>query len=103
MFIYYIDGKKYTTNNEEEVNWGDNISSPDENTPAFENTNTGYKIWCKIDWIWHRLTGPAFIISSTDINDFCLNGLYYKNINDWLKQHPNQDNTFQVEMLLKWS
>jgi hypothetical protein len=78
------------------------ISSPNENTPAYENLSNGYKLWCKRGWFWHRLTGPAFI-SDNGRKEFCLNDKPYENIHVWLEEHPNQDNAFQVEMILKWS
>jgi hypothetical protein len=100
-YVYFIDGEKYKTNNYVDIPLYD-ISSPDENTPAFENLEIGRKIWCEKDWKLHRLTGPA-IIDKDGKERFYLNGLYYENIHDWLKDHPNQDNTFQIEMLLKYT
>jgi hypothetical protein len=100
MFVYYIDGKKYITDNYRDIPYAI-ISSPNDDIPAFENLGTGNKIWMKKERKWHRLTGPAIIF--TDDKWFCLNDKKYANINDWFKEHPNQDNTFQVEMLLKWS
>jgi hypothetical protein len=102
MFVYYIDGKKFTTKKINKI--PDNvISTPDENTPALENLLNGFKIWCLKGDIFHRLNGPA-VIRSDGTKEFYLNGKYYgKNIHDWLKHHPNQDNTFQVEMLLKYT
>jgi hypothetical protein len=97
MIIYYIDGKKYTTDDEKEISWN-NISSPDENTPAAENLKTGENLWCLKGDKWHRLTGPAYIWVDYA---YGLNGKRYYNIHDWLKDHPNQSNAFQIEMLLK--
>ncbi len=100
-FIYYVDGKKFTKNK-----WRDvpkyEISSPDENTPAVQLLNSEYKLWCKRGWFWHRLTGPA-VITDQGNEQFWLHDKPYENIHDWLMEHPNQDNTFQVEMILKWS
>jgi hypothetical protein len=111
MFIFYIDGKKYTV----DVNrvFDKDIiqkkkltlyySSPDENTPAWENTLKGSKFWMKKGYILHRLTGPA-VIRPNGTMEFWIDNKYYgKNIHDWLKDHPNQDNTFQIEMLLKYT
>jgi hypothetical protein len=101
-FIYYIDGEKFTT----EDNWHkiprNNISSPNENVPAIEELNSEYKIWYLKGQICHRLTGPALIRPKGN-KEFWLNGVYYRNIYDWLMAHPNQDNAFQVEMLLKYT
>jgi hypothetical protein len=101
MIIYYIDGKKYTTDDWNEMSF-DDISSPNENTPAIEYLKTGNKIWCLKGYILHRLIGPARIFSDGR-EEFCLNGKYYHTIYTWLKEHPNQDNAFQVEMLLKYT
>jgi hypothetical protein len=100
-YIYYIDGEKFLTDIRKLIPW-DVISSPNENTPAYEDINTGSKAWCEKGQILHRLTGPARIMVDGTCQ-FYLNGKYYENIHDWLKDHPNQDNTFQVEMLLKYS
>jgi hypothetical protein len=101
-YIYYIDGEKFTTNNISDVAW-DDISSPDENTPAYNNISEVYKVWCKKGRKCHRLRGPAQIFSD-GTTWFCLYGkFYFKNIHSWLEDHPNQDNAFQVEMLLKYS
>jgi hypothetical protein len=100
-YIYYIDGKKFTTDEYVNIPF-DIISSPDENTPAWEDLTDGEKGWCKKGYVLHRLIGPAKIWADSD-KWFYLNGIHYTNIKDWLKAHPNQDNTFQIEMLLKYS
>jgi hypothetical protein len=100
-YVYYIDGEKLTTDDYNKIPRY-KYSSPDENTPAWENLITGEKIWCLKGNKFHRLTGPATNWSYRSIN-FWLNGKYYENIHYWLKAHPNQDNTFQVEILLKYS
>jgi hypothetical protein len=100
MFVYYVDGERYTTDNDNIIP-RNIISSPDENTPAYEKIN-GPKVWCEKGYIWHRLTGPAFI-SPNGTELFFLNDWRYKNIHDWLKAHSNQDNAFQIEMLLKYT
>jgi hypothetical protein len=99
-YIYYIDGEKFTTNYPSEIIIYQ-ISSPDESTPAYEKESR-FKFWCKKGRIYHRLTGPA-VIYTDDRVQFWLSGYYFNNIHSWLKDHPNQDNTFQVEMLLKYS
>jgi hypothetical protein len=76
------------------------VSSPDEFTPAIERTD-GYKLWCKIGYIWHRLTGHALIHSDGNYF-FRLNGKDYDNIYDWLQEHPNQDLSFKKEMVVRW-
>jgi hypothetical protein len=62
MFIYYVNGEKFTknTNNYNEIPW-EYISSPDEQTPAFEDLLIGFKSWCNKEYTLHRLTGPAKI------------------------------------------
>jgi hypothetical protein len=31
-----------------------------------------------------------------------MNDNLYENVNDWLKEHPNQDEVFKKEMLERW-
>jgi hypothetical protein len=59
-YIYYIDNKKHITEIYDIIPW-DDISSPDENTPAFEDLSTGYRSWVEKGRKFHRLTGPAVI------------------------------------------
>jgi hypothetical protein len=92
-YVYYIDGENFTT--EHKIIPWDYISSPNEETPAYENTLTGEKFWCKKGRIWHRLTGPA-IIHSNGSEWFYLNDIFYENIHDWLKEHPNPDLYFDA-------
>jgi hypothetical protein len=99
MFRYFVDGNEFTKKNYFEIPIN-KVSSPNENTPAFEYDDLTY--WCKKGNIWHRLTGPAYI-SSDGREDFYLNGKKYENVTDWLKEHPNQDETFQKEMLEKYN
>jgi hypothetical protein len=99
MIIFYIDGKKYTSKTN--IPWL-KVSSPDENTPAYENLVSGFKYWCEKGEIDHRLTGPSTIWADGYL-EYWLNGKKYKNIHDWLKEHPNQSNAFQIEMLLKYT
>jgi hypothetical protein len=101
MIVYYIDGKKFTTKDYYKIPH-DKICSLNEETPAWEDLITGEKLWCIKDGILHRLNGPAFI-DNDGKEMFCLNGKRYNHIRDWLKEHPNQDNAFQVEMLLKYT
>jgi hypothetical protein len=101
MIIYYIDGEKYIAKKYENIPIY-KISSPNENTPAYENLESGYKFWCKKGDINHRLTGPSSIWPDGYL-EYWLNGKKYENVNDWLKHHPNKDNAFQVEMLLKYT
>jgi hypothetical protein len=98
-FTYYINGEKFTTDNYREIPEYE-ISSPNEQTPAYERSD-GIKFWCKKGHILHRLTGPTCI--SPDGYYFYLNNKIYYNVKDWLKDHPNQTNAFQVEMLLKYT
>jgi hypothetical protein len=101
MFIYYIDGMIFTTENYDEIPWY-KISSPDENTPAYSDLTTDKKLWCEKGDIWHRLFGPAYIWSDGK-EQFWLNDKRHANVNYWLEEHPNQTNAFQVEMLLKYT
>jgi hypothetical protein len=92
-YIYYIYGKKYTTNEYFNIPF-DVILSPDENTPAFEDIYYWEKIWCEKGY-FHRLTGPA-CISHTGEENYWLNGDPYDNVNDWLTAHPNPDLYFDT-------
>jgi hypothetical protein len=87
-YIYYIDGERFTTDSED-IPWL-KISSPHENTPAFENLLSGYRSWCKKGNIWHRLIGPARIFPDGSYT-FCLNGKFYVNVKEWINNHPNPD------------
>jgi hypothetical protein len=49
MIVYYIDGEKFITNGSDEIPWQE-ISSPNEQTPAFENLKTGNKNWVEKGW-----------------------------------------------------
>ncbi len=102
MFVFYVDGKKFTTDNYNKILW-DDFSSPDENTPAFENILKGLKVWCLKGFIHHRLTGPSEILGDGTYWFWLDNKFYGKNCHDWLKEHPNQTNAFQIEMLLKYT
>jgi hypothetical protein len=99
-FVYYIDGKKFTTENCDEIPF-DDISSPNVNTPALKNSSNEYEVWCKKGYVWHRLLGPA-AINSIGEKFYYLNGKRYNNIQDWLKEHPNQDENFKKEMIDKY-
>jgi hypothetical protein len=92
--IYYVDGKQYKTDYYSNVPWED-ISSPDENTPAIENLETGLKFWCKKQFFRHRLTGPARIRSDGK-EEFYLNEKRYENIREWINDHPNPDLYFNA-------
>jgi hypothetical protein len=93
-YFYYIDGEKFTTDIFDKIP-RNNISSPNENIPAIEDTLTGEKLWCNEKDFWHRLTGPAYICP--DRNEFFyLNGQFYENIHDWLKDHPSPDLYFNA-------
>lgn len=101
-FVFYIEGNEFTTKEYYKIPINQVSSPNDENTPAFEDLRTGYKFWCEKGWKIHRLTGPA-VIGSNKTYEFWLNGEYYENVRDWLSEHSNQDETFQKEMLLKYS
>jgi hypothetical protein len=75
------------------------IFSKSKNTPTFQFDNRNeYWSFGKLS----RLNGPA-IEYHNGSKQWWLNDKRYDNVHDWLKDHPNQDNAFQVEMLLKWS
>jgi hypothetical protein len=93
-YIYYIDEKKFTTNEWENLPHYD-ISSLDENTPAYENTLTCNKVWCKRGSIWHRLTGPAYI-GHDKSEQFWLDNNYYPTKREWVANHPNPDLYFNA-------
>jgi hypothetical protein len=88
-YIYYVDGEKFITDSYDAILVSE-ISSPDENTPAYEVLETGQKLWCEKGWRWHRLTGPARICFNGR-DEFWLNDKLYENIQEWLKEHPNPD------------
>jgi hypothetical protein len=90
-YIYYIDGEKFIS---DEIPW-DDISSPNEQTPALENLITGVKEWHIKKYIFHRLTGPAHMLSDGR-KFFYLNGKRYENIKEWIKDHPNPDLYFDA-------
>jgi hypothetical protein len=93
-YVYYIDGIKFTT--DKFGNIPDTyVSSPDENTPAWENTLNGLKYWCLKGRIFHRLTGPAIIYSDGN-KWYFLNDKIYENVHAWLKDHPNPDLYFDA-------
>jgi hypothetical protein len=89
FYVYYIDSEKFTTDYCDNIPW-DKISSPSEETPAFENLETGQKIWCEIRDRWHRLTGPARILPN-ETCQFYLNGKRYETIKEWIEDHPEPD------------
>ncbi len=92
--FYYVNGKNFITNDLDEIPWG-KISSPNENIPAFEDLETGEKLWCKKGIIYHRLTGPAFIRGDGSI-EFYLNDKNYNNAREWINDHPNPDLYFDA-------
>jgi hypothetical protein len=100
LIVYYVNGNKFTTDELSKIPWND-ISSLNKHTPAYENKITGDRIWCMKNLIRHRLTGPAIFRSNH--KEFWINGKFYYNIHDWLKDHPNQNETFKTEMLELWS
>jgi hypothetical protein len=93
-FIYYIDGEKFTTEDKFSNSLWKKISSPDDNTPAFETSN-GYKFYCHLDEQIYRLNGPAEI-TSDGREDFYLNGKRYETIKEWINDHPNPDLYFDA-------
>jgi hypothetical protein len=50
----------------------------------------------------HKEDGPALMFHN-GYYSFWLCGKNYLNVKDWLTYHPNQDNVFQIEMLLRYS
>jgi hypothetical protein len=98
VLIYWIDNNRYSTNDYSSIPF-DEISSPNEQTPAYENTLTGNKCWYNKGGIPHRLTGPA-VIGSNKTYEFWLNGKLYHTVQDWLNAHPDQSVNFQTNMLM---
>jgi hypothetical protein len=94
MYVYYIDGEKFKTKYYSKILFI-NVSSLNEQTPAIEGLADGFKFWCEKEINYHRLTGPARIWSD-GTKEFYLNGKYYENIHDWLKDHPNPDLYFDA-------
>jgi hypothetical protein len=94
MFVYYIDGERFTTVNVKLINFNI-VSSPNDDIPAFEDLSDGYKSWFLKEVVWHRLTGPARIYSD-GIKEFYLYGRYYPTIRAWIKDHPNPDLYFNA-------
>jgi hypothetical protein len=93
-YIYFIDGQKFITNNHDEIPHYE-FSSPNENTPALEYIEIGFKLWCEKGHIRHRLTGPARIWNTGDY-DFWLNDIPYINVREWINNHPNPDLYFDA-------
>jgi hypothetical protein len=94
MFVYYVNGQRFETDNFGKIPWFD-ISSPNENTPALEDLSDGYKEWCLKGRIRHRLIGPSVLYSNGNY-DFFLNENYYETVNEWIKAHPNPDLYFDA-------
>jgi hypothetical protein len=93
-YVYYIDGEKYITDYSNRIPLLE-ISSPNEQIPAFENLATGFRMWCLKGNIYHRLTGPARIWLDGRVW-FCLNDKRYENVKEWIKDHPEPDLYFNA-------
>jgi hypothetical protein len=93
MRIYYIDGIKHIKNDYGKIPF-EIISSPDEQTPAIETT-PGLKVWCKKEWKFHRLTGPARIFPDGR-EEYWFDNIYYPTIREWITDHPNPDLYFNA-------
>jgi hypothetical protein len=65
-FVYYIDGEKFTTDDIDNVPFYE-IFSPNEETPAYQELESGEKLWCEKGYIWHRLIGPAVIYADETV------------------------------------
>jgi hypothetical protein len=100
MIIYYTKHGKFETLDILDISFED-LHSVDDNTPSYYCDSSNDKCFSQ-NGLFHRLNGPAQIFGNIQ-NRFWLNGIYYESIHDWLNDHPNQTNAFQVEMLLKWS
>jgi hypothetical protein len=94
MYVYYIDGEQFKTKYYSKIPFI-NVSSLNENTPAYESLTDYYKEWCKKGRIWHRLTGPARIFSNGR-EEFYLNDKKYKTVKEWINDHPNLDLYFDA-------
>jgi hypothetical protein len=93
-YIYYIDGEKFTTDNINDIPW-EELSSPNEKTPAFENLENDHKRWYNIGGIHHRLTGPA-VITGDKKEQFWLYDKRYYTVKEWINEHPNPDLYFDA-------
>lgn len=98
-FKYTTKEKIFETDVYEDIPWG-KLHSINDN-PAYEDLKFGIKNWY-FEGKLHRETGPASIVPGK-LEYFYLNGKYYKNVNDWLWDHPNKDENFQKEMREKYS
>jgi hypothetical protein len=94
MFIYYVDGKKFTADNYFDIPRY-HVSSLDESTPALQALNSQHKVWCEKGRIFHRLTGPGYI-ASNGTKYFYLNGKRYMNVREWFNNHPEPDLYFDA-------
>jgi hypothetical protein len=127
MIVYRTKDRTYTYEYHDDFLYKkicNELHSPDNNTPAEEHS-IGSKTWYKNGkvhrdddlpafigctgiqqyyqyGVLHRENGPAEI-HPCGVNLFYLNGKYYQNIHSWFKDHPNQDNAFHVEMILKYT
>jgi hypothetical protein len=73
----------------------------DNDLPAVIDLDDDIYYYCKYGK-YHRLDGPA--IHGEPFSDkWYLYGKQYENVKDWLKHHPNQENTFQTTMTLRYS
>ncbi len=92
--VFYIDGMKVPDNKFSVTPWR-LISSPNEDTPAFEDLSTGEKLWCLKGYRLHRLTGPARIWSDGQ-EQFYLNDKIYENVKEWILDHPEPELYFNA-------
>lgn len=97
-FTYYTKEGKFETNEIRTIPWKKLHS--DNDIPAFVSFD-GYKHWY-LEGKLHRENGPAITWSNGTLL-FYLYGIEYENVNDWLRNHPNQDKVFQVQMILQYS
>jgi hypothetical protein len=94
MYIYYIDGKKFTTDDFHDIPI-DDISSPDNQIPGYEDLLRNIKIWLEKGEIKHRLIGPAIIVTNKK-EIYYINDKKYENVKEWIKDHPNPDLYFNA-------
>lgn len=99
-FIYYTKQGKFETNDLDEIPWS-KLHSPNEKTPAIIHTHDNHEMYY-FNGKKHRLTGPASLGGIFNSQYFYLYGVEYE-FEEWLKNHPNKDITFQTQMRLKYS
>lgn len=76
------------------------ILHTDNDEPSLKDNKTGYMAWHK-HGSFYRDNGPV-IIFEDGTKYFEINKKAFLDLDDWLKNHPNQSEEFQNEMQAKW-